>query len=62
LIGGLIDWQFVSSNAFGDQAFKRHFVPFNGFAALSISALLRRVQKKRLPFEIRIAGIEDRTK
>jgi hypothetical protein len=61
LIGGLIDWQFVSSNAFGDQAFKRHFVPFNSFAALSISALLRRVQK-RSPFEIRIAGIEDRTK
>jgi hypothetical protein len=30
--------QVQYSNAFGDQKFKRHFVPFNGFAALSIQS------------------------
>ncbi|WP_400167895.1 hypothetical protein [Fidelibacter multiformis] len=39
------------SNAFGDQKFKRHFVPFNGFAALSIPALLHSVQKRGHPFK-----------
>jgi hypothetical protein len=34
------------SKAFGDQKFKRHFVPFNYFAALSIQALHRSVQKR----------------
>jgi hypothetical protein len=36
-----IDWRIGTSlaqhsNVFGDQKFKRHFVPFNYFAALSI--------------------------
>jgi hypothetical protein len=34
------------SNAFGDQEFKRHFVPFKFFAVFSIPALLRSVQKR----------------
>jgi hypothetical protein len=37
LIGliGLRDWYFAARSVIG---FKRHFVPFNGFAALSIQA------------------------
>jgi hypothetical protein len=45
-IGGLTLRRVQYSNAFGDQEFKRHFVPFNGFTAFSIPALLRSVQKR----------------
>jgi hypothetical protein len=34
------------SNAFGDQKFKRHYVPFNCFTMFSIQALHRSVQKR----------------
>jgi hypothetical protein len=46
LIGGIGTSLAQHSNAFGDQEFKRHFVPFNCFAALSIPALFRSVQKR----------------
>jgi hypothetical protein len=50
-IGGLTLRRAQYSNAFGDQKFKRHYVPFNCFTLFSIQALLRSVQKRRHLFK-----------